>query len=204
MQTFPQPKENLPFLGGARQAANCFRKGIAWWSQTITFEATKYSIEKQKYLLGRNVSSEQRCLVIVLCVIVVLPLNSQTQSYHGGENLKQAMLHKRSFSTSLGHKNLHDDDDFQKAKSSYWIQASENFLNWHFSEISACNDQQWQSVACTGQFSVQNSTFKSCLSSFLSFEPSFLLPDAQSQSGPHSSRPPINGSKFPPKASLGA
>lgn len=141
--------------------------------------------------------------MIVLCVIVILPLNSQTHSHHRGENLKQVILHKTPLSTSLDHKNLCDDDNFQTAKSSHWIQASEGFLNWHFSKISTPNDQQWQSDTCTGQFSVPNSTLKSCLGSFLSFEPSFFLPDAQSQSGPHSSSPPINGSKFPPKLPWG-
>lgn len=93
--------------------------------------------------------------------------------YHGGENLKQVVLRKRSLSTSLGHKNLGDDDHFQREKSSYCIQASESFLNWHFSKIFTCNDQQWESVTCRDQFAVQNRTLKPYLSSFLSFEPSF-------------------------------
>lgn len=96
------------------------------------------------------------------------------------------------------------DDNFQRAKAAYWSQAAEGFLSCHFAEIPTCSDQQWQPVACRGQFSVQNSTFTSCWSSFLSFEPLFWLPDSQSQSGSHSSTPPIYGSKVPAKSSLGA
>lgn len=99
---------------------------------------------------------------------------------------------------------IRDNDNFQRAKSAYCSQAAGSFLNCHFAEIATWNDQQWQPVTRRGQFSVQNSTLISCLSSFLSFEPSLWLPDPQSQSGSHSSRHPINGSKFPAKSSLGA
>lgn len=93
---------------------------------------------------------------------------------------------------------------FSESKVILLDPSPREFLELALTKISTCNDQQCQSATRTGQFSVQNNTFKSCLSSFLSFEPSFLLPDAQSQPGPCSSSPPVNGSKFPAKASLGA
>lgn len=160
---------------------------------------TKYSTEKWKYLLGSNISSEQRCSVMVLLLLLVArPVV-----------IMEERIWSRSYCTKyqLGvhwPTRICDNDNSQRAKSAYWSQAAESFLNCHFAEIPTWNDQQWQPVTCRGQFSVQNSTLISCLSSFLSFEPSFWLPDSQSQSGSHSSSPPINGSKFPAKPSLGA
>lgn len=103
----------------------------------------------------------------------VVAVGSQTRHYHGGENLKQVVLHKISVRSSLCHKNLCGDDDFQRAKSPGWFQASESFLSCHFAEIPTWNDSSGGLVACRGPFSVQKSTLRSCWSSFLSFEPSF-------------------------------
>lgn len=137
------------------------------WGNQIQHRKTGIPVRKKCLLWAKMFSNS--------FVVVILPFNSQTHRYQGGENLKQMIIHEGWLNTSFGDKNL-CDDDIQQAEVSYRIWAWESFWNWHFSKylpVRSNSGSGSNNTPCTGQLSLQNSTFKSCVSSFLCFEPSY-------------------------------
>lgn len=130
LQISPKPKKTCLSHGKQDDLKPILVKVFCVDHKQLYFRWPNTAIEKLKYLLGRNVSSEQRCPVMVLWLLLVArPVLIMEERTWSRWYCTKYQLGVHWATRICG------DGNFQRARSAYWSQAAESFLIYHFAEI---------------------------------------------------------------------